>query len=187
MIFVISLFILSILGLLFWRVAISDKIPKAIDTLTPNANLTEAYEANDGKLTLQYQDLVNISYSPERYGYFAEFTHSKFFEGESGMEHMNALMDSLRKSAPTEIAGRRVLYTDDISSLVRTYADGRTEKLDYSPSNVLRFELEGGDWAAMRPSGTEPKLKIYGGAHGTNKSDADLSAEAIRTALAQFL
>ena len=66
-----SLFILSILGLLFWRVAISDKIPKAIDTLTPNANLTEAYEANDGKLTLQYQDLVNISYSPERYGYFA--------------------------------------------------------------------------------------------------------------------
>ena len=66
-----SLFILSILGILFWRVAISDKIPKAIDTMTPNTNLTEAYEANDGKLTLQYQNLDAISLSPERYGYFA--------------------------------------------------------------------------------------------------------------------
>ncbi len=66
-----SLFIFSILGRLFWRVALSDRIPKAIDTMTPNATLTEAYEAHDGRLTLQYQDLVNISYSPERYGYFA--------------------------------------------------------------------------------------------------------------------
>lgn len=141
-----------------------------------------AFMLSQGKTLYDYLEELYA-----RYGYFAEFTHSKFFEGESGMEHMNALMDSMRKSAPAEIAGRKVLYTDDISSLVRTYADGTTEKLDYSPSNVLRFELEGGDWASMRPSGTEPKLKIYGGAHGADKAAADRAAKDIRSALEQFL
>ena len=66
-----SLFIFSVCGLLIWRVFISTKIPKSIDTITPNARLTEAYEANGGALTLQYQELSTISRSQDRYGYFS--------------------------------------------------------------------------------------------------------------------
>ena len=58
-----SLFIFSICGILIWRVFISAKIPKSIDTLAPNAKLTEAYEATDGNLTLRYQELSTISRS----------------------------------------------------------------------------------------------------------------------------
>lgn len=66
-----SLFIFSVCGVLIWRVFISTKIPKAVDTMIPNARLTEAYEATDGNLTLQYQELATVSRAQDRYGYFS--------------------------------------------------------------------------------------------------------------------
>lgn len=123
----------------------------------------------------------------DRYGWFADFSYSKFFEGETGMERMNERMTSLRARAPKKLADRKVLYTDDILTGTRTYADGRTEKLRYASSNVLRYELEGDAWAAMRPSGTEPKLKIYGGVRAVSAEKARFGADELKAELLRFL
>ena len=66
-----TLFVFSICGFLIWRVFFSTKIPKEIDTMIPNAVLTDAYAKNDGDLTFQYQELSTISRAPDSYGYFS--------------------------------------------------------------------------------------------------------------------
>ena len=67
----ISLFVFSVCGLLIWRVFFSTKIPKEIDTMIPNARLTEAYQTKGDQLTLQYQELSTISRAKDSYGYFS--------------------------------------------------------------------------------------------------------------------
>ena len=66
-----SLFIFGVCGILIWRVFFSTVIPKEVDHLTPNDVLTQAYEANDGSLTLQYQELSTITRAADSYGYFS--------------------------------------------------------------------------------------------------------------------
>ncbi len=95
-----------------------------------------------------------------RYGLYASAQRSLNFAGADGKSKMASLMQKLRDNAPAEIAGRRVLATTDISRGLRMAKD-RTEPVDLPSSDVLIFELEGGDRIIARPSGTEPKMKIY--------------------------
>ena len=105
-----------------------------------------AYYRKQGK-TL-YDVLLEIY---DKYGYFAEDEPNLVLEGIPGAQRIKRMMSSIRKDHPTELAGYKV-------SKVIDYKDGYE---DIPPQNALKFFLENGSWFAIRPSGTEPKIKFY--------------------------
>lgn len=116
-----------------------------------------AWYAGQGQTLL---DAVNALY--DRFGWYKNGLLSRAFEGEDGMKAMAALMAYLRNEAPAELAGRRVLETVD-------YLGGGTGLI---PSDVLEFRLEGDAKLIVRPSGTEPKLKVYLSVRGSTEAEA---------------
>lgn len=99
-----------------------------------------------------------------RYGYFSEQAKSIAFAGADGMDKMRAIMKKLREDKPSAVDGKAVEAVDDLVAGKRTYADGTTEGTGLPLTNALKLHLAGGDWVCVRPSGTEPKLKIYAAA-----------------------
>ena len=126
-----------------------------------------AYYKKQGK-TL-YDGLQDIF---EEFGYFEEKTISVTMSGIEGSGKIKALMAKCREQAPTEFAGIQVAQTEDFKELTRTFADGQTEQLQTPPSDVLKYHLEDGSWIAIRPSGTEPKIKFYLATKATSSSEA---------------
>lgn len=116
----------------------------------------------------------------ETYGYYAEQTINAMFPGADGMERMQSIMSGLRAQAPTEIGGKAVLALRDYQSGVRRTAEGEIE-LPICGSDVLYFELEGGCNLIVRPSGTEPKIKVY----ALTKGDTLCQAEELATRCAE--
>lgn len=109
----------------------------------------------------------------EKYGAYSERTINVVMPGVSGLSKMNALMKSLRENAPETLGGEKVLR-------VRDYLSGKTnlgEELPLAGSNVLYFEMEDGTNFIIRPSGTEPKIKVYILARGENMAEAEKTAE----------
>lgn len=109
----------------------------------------------------------------EKYGYFAEKTENMFFEGIEGKEKMKALMESFRKEMPEKIGGLKVVefrdYLEDVKIDILTNEKTST---GLPKSNVLYYKLEKDTYAIIRPSGTEPKIKLYLMAKGDNKQQA---------------
>ena len=98
----------------------------------------------------------------DRYGYCLNTLYNFQFEGAAGFEKMQGIMDDFRQNSPAEAAGLRVVSVEDYQAQEKRFADGRREPIQGLPkSNVLKFWLEGGCSFVVRPSGTEPKLKIY--------------------------
>ena len=98
----------------------------------------------------------------EKYGWYGEKTHNLVMPGLDGLEKMAALMKSLRENPPAEISGVPVAVQKDYrDGSARDTATGDLEKMELSGSNVLRYELTDGTSIIVRPSGTEPKIKIY--------------------------
>jgi len=112
-------------------------------------------------------------------GYYAEKTISVYFKGLSGMAIMSEKTRALRDVKITEIAGYKVASVTDFMAGERTYASGKKEKIDFPKSDVMYYALEGGDWVVIRPSGTEPKLKLYVSCAAANADDAMKKAEAL--------
>ncbi|MGX7047327.1 phosphoglucomutase [Lactococcus piscium] len=114
------------------------------------------------------------------YGYYLENTISVTLEGIDGAAQIKAVMDKFRHNQPTQFNGIQVVLTEDFLHNTATTADGQVENLTTPPSNVLKYHLEDGSWLAVRPSGTEPKIKFYLAAVAeTNEASADkLSAFA---------
>ncbi|EMF0300702.1 phospho-sugar mutase [Enterococcus hirae] len=108
----------------------------------------------------------------EKYGYFAEKTISVTMSGQEGSDKIAALMKKFRDHAPSEFAGAKVLQTEDFKELTKTDSAGRVEKLTTPPSDVLKYVLEEHGWVAIRPSGTEPKIKFYIGVKGNSAQEA---------------
>lgn len=108
----------------------------------------------------------------EKYGYFAEKTISVTMSGQEGSAKIAALMKKFRDHAPSEFAGAKVLQTEDFKELTKTDSAGRVEKLTTPPSDVLKYVLEEHGWVAIRPSGTEPKIKFYIGVKGNSAQEA---------------
>lgn len=96
----------------------------------------------------------------ETYGYYSEKVTSFALEGKDGLAKMVELMGNLRTNAPDVFAGVGVKAVLDYKKGTRT-ENGAVSKLDYPASDVLFYELEGGAWVCIRPSGTEPKVKVY--------------------------
>jgi len=118
-------------------------------------------------------DAINVLYN--KYGFYKNDLMNFTFEGESGMKQMNAILDNLRTTPPTEIAGFAVVGNSDYKLSVCTEGDVKTE-ITLPKSNVLEYRLENGSKLIVRPSGTEPKIKIY--LSGKGKTAAE-SAEII--------
>ncbi|SHI47060.1 phospho-sugar mutase [Parasporobacterium paucivorans] len=113
----------------------------------------------------------------EKYGYYKDDIVSVTMKGKEGAERISAIMQTLRKNYLQEIGGLRVQAVRDYQSGTRCLTEsGETEKLTLPASNVLYYELEESSWVCVRPSGTEPKIKLYFGVKGTSLSDADEKA-----------
>ena len=134
-----------------------------------------AYYKAEGK-TLG--DRMNELYA--EFGTYLNFVDSFAFEGGVGMETMKGIMTSLREDPPTELLGRRLtLVNDYLTGESRMLDSGKTEGIDLPRSNVLKFVYEGGLSVMVRPSGTEPKIKIY----YTVKADTDEEAQVLQAKL----
>ncbi|EQA3595644.1 phospho-sugar mutase [Enterococcus faecalis] len=138
----------------------------AIQALVLLAEVAAFYKIQGKTLYDGLQDIF------EEFGYFEEKTISVTMSGIEGSGKIKALMAKCREQAPTEFAGIQVAQTEDFKELTRTFADGQTEQLQTPPSDVLKYHLEDGSWIAIRPSGTEPKIKFYLATKATSSSEA---------------
>ncbi|MBR1738052.1 MAG: phospho-sugar mutase, partial [Firmicutes bacterium] len=109
----------------------------------------------------------------KKYGYYRESIESITLKGIEGIANMQKIMDTLRSDAPTEINGVKITeYRDYKSGEIKDVASGETKPTGLPVSNVLYFVLEDGTWFCVRPSGTEPKIKIYFGSKGSSEEEA---------------
>jgi phosphoglucomutase len=127
---------------------------------------TAAYYKKRG-MTL-YDALMNLY---AKYGWYLEKTMSHTLTGKDGQAKIQEIMRSLRENPPQEVAGLKVLAVRDYLTGTRT-AGGKTEHIEFPESNALYYELEDSAWTAIRPSGTEPKVKLYVGIRETNEPAA---------------
>ncbi|MGN0551537.1 MAG: phospho-sugar mutase [Acutalibacteraceae bacterium] len=109
----------------------------------------------------------------EEYGYYQNTTLNFAFAGAAGMEKMQEIMSNLRTNAPKEIAGYKVIKTDDyLQSVSKDFVNNTETEITLPKSNVIAFTLENNNSVIVRPSGTEPKIKLYITAVGTDKANA---------------
>ena len=114
-------------------------------------------------------DYLNEIY--QKFGYYYEYTKSITLPGLSGLEKINQLMKHFRENPP-KIKGKKLLSYDDIEYGINV-ENGLETKLDYPKSNVLKYYYEDHTWIVFRPSGTEPKMKIYFGTKGQSMDEAE--------------
>jgi len=118
-----------------------------------------------------YDGLMEIY---EKYGYYREKVESVTLKGIEGTALMKKIMDSFRLNPPTELSGKKVIKIYDYEAETLCYPEtGKSEKTTLPKSNVLYYTIDGGNWMCIRPSGTEPKIKIYFGAKGSSVNEAD--------------
>ncbi|MDE5763615.1 MAG: phospho-sugar mutase [Ruminococcus sp.] len=111
----------------------------------------------------------------KKYGMFYQTLYSFTFEGESGMKKMDSIMTELRENSPAEIAGIPVVRFDDYkASTSKNLTNDEITEITLPKSNVLAFFLEGGSKVIVRPSGTEPKIKVYITAKQPTKAEAEI-------------
>ena len=145
------------------------------DAVTASLLLTEmaAWYASQG-MTLF--DALEALY--QKYGYYAEKTHNLVMPGLDGLKDMAELMKNLRENPPKEISGTKVAaYKDYKDGSVTNAATGEKTTMELSGSNVFRFELADGTSIIARPSGTEPKIKVYILTKGADAAEAAANVE----------
>ena len=117
-------------------------------------------------------DALNALY--EKYGWYKEKTLNLVMPGLDGLQKMKELMSSLRQNPPTEIAGEEVIRLRDYQDgSIFVAGLGKVDKTPFAGSNVLYFELADGSSFIIRPSGTEPKIKVYLLIRGTSGADCE--------------
>ncbi len=142
-----------------------------------------AYYKKQGKSLV---DVIDGLY--EEYGHYLNTTLDFYFDGAAGMQKMSDIMTVLRENGPTVIAGEKVVATADyLKSEAKDITTGTVEHIDLPKSNVLSFTTESGNCAIVRPSGTEPKIKIYITAIAKNFDDAHIITEKIAADMKGYL
>jgi len=112
-------------------------------------------------LGIVFARIIYVFANNKEYGYFLERAFSFGFTGIDAMDKMNKIMNDIRTSDISSVQGKKVLALSDYLTGVTTKCDGTKEKITLPKSNVLLYTLENDCWMCVRPSGTEPKLKIY--------------------------
>ena len=123
----------------------------------------------------------------DEFGYYCNEVKSYTFEGAAGMEKMAQIMDTLRQNPPKTIGDFAVTAVSDYKTSKTTFTDGGEEKIELPKSNVLAFALENGNKVIVRPSGTEPKIKAYLTAVGSDKESASKIAKSLEAAADEFM
>lgn len=123
----------------------------------------------------------------KEYGYFAEKTISVTLSGVDGAEQIKAIMAKFRDNAPKEFNATAISVTEDFKAQTSTAADGTVTALTTPPSDVLKYTLADGSWIAVRPSGTEPKIKFYIAVVGDSNEDAQEKIAAIEAEINAFI
>lgn len=132
----------------------------AVQSLVMLAEVAAFYKKQGKNLYDGLQELF------EKHGYFVEKTTSLTFDGVEGANKIKDLMAKFRAEAPKQFGDYKVVAMEDFDKSEKSYADGKVEVMALPKSNVLKFLLEDGTWIAIRPSGTEPKIKFYIGTLG---------------------
>ena len=106
------------------------------------------------------------------YGYYVEKVVSVTLPGKDGVVKMKEIMKNLRENPPKELAGKKVLAVRDYLADTRTDCEGNVTAAGLPKSDVLYFELVDDAWVCIRPSGTEPKIKLYVNTNASNPEDS---------------
>ncbi|WP_349535298.1 phospho-sugar mutase [Leuconostoc citreum] len=122
----------------------------------------------------------------EKFGYFEEKTISLDFPGIHGNDEMSAIISKFRNEQPKTIGGVAVNRVQDFSTATETSADGQQKTLPQPKANVLKYWLADGAWVAVRPSGTEPKLKFYIGVESDSQATSQAKIDVISEDLMRF-
>ena len=142
-----------------------------------------AYYKAEGKSLI---DVLDMLY--KKYGYYLCSQKSFTCEGESGMNRIKGIMESIRAEAPSVINGHKAVRFDDYeTSVSRNMCDGSERKITLPRSNVLAFYMEDGSSLIVRPSGTEPKIKLYLGSVGDTMEIAKSELSALENAGTKLL
>ena len=124
----------------------------------------------------------------EKFGYYINRTDSYKFEGSTGMQKMSEIMTALRSSHPTEINGFKVTEVADyLESYTKNISTGEQTEIHLPKSNVLSYSLDNGGGVIVRPSGTEPKIKVYVTAVGNSNETAVATAQNMADAMKEFM
>lgn len=124
----------------------------------------------------------------EKYGVYLNTQNSYTCEGQQGMLRMKEIMDDFRKNSPAEIGGYKVAGIFDYDESISTdVVSGKTSEITLPKSNVLEYRLENGASVIIRPSGTEPKIKVYLSSIGKTKDDAKLVSEKLQLSVKELM
>ena len=122
-----------------------------------------------------------------KYGYVLDLNISVQYSGLNAMKEMNAVVDGLKTLKVDEFAGLKVDAVRDYSAAKRTAADGSVSEMDIPKCNCVYYELAGGSFICVRPSGTEPKLKIYYSIKAKDEQAAKVKLEELKVAVSALL
>lgn len=123
----------------------------------------------------------------KEYGYFAEKTISVTLSGKDGAEQIKAIMAKFRDNSPAQFNATDIAVFEDFALQTKTDKDGNVEKLTTPPSDVLKYTLADDSWFAVRPSGTEPKIKFYIATVGETLAEAEEKIANIEAEINEFV
>ena len=123
----------------------------------------------------------------KEYGYYAEKTISVTLSGVDGAEQIKAIMAKFRNNAPKEWNTTAITVVEDFKAQTATAADGTVTNLTTPPSDVLKYTLADGSWIAVRPSGTEPKIKFYIAVVGETNEESQAKIDNIEAEINAFV
>ena len=153
----------------------------AIQAVLVVAELAAYYRSRG--LTLAY----GIEEIYKEYGYYAEKTISVTLSGVDGAEQIKAIMGKFRNNAPKEWNATEITVVEDFKAQTSTAADGTVTNLTTPPSDVLKYTLADGSWIAVRPSGTEPKIKFYIAVVGETNEESQAKIANIEAEINAFV
>ncbi|MDY4345561.1 phospho-sugar mutase [Streptococcus sp. BJSWXB6CM1] len=123
----------------------------------------------------------------KEYGYYAEKTISVTLSGVDGAEQIKAIMTKFRENGPKEWNATEITVVEDFKAQTSTASDGTVTALTTPPSDVLKYTLADGSWIAVRPSGTEPKIKFYIAVVGESNEDSQAKIANIEAEINAFV
>lgn len=123
----------------------------------------------------------------KEYGYYAEKTISVTLSGVDGAEQIKTIMAKFRNNAPKEWNATAITVVEDFKAQTATAADGTVTNLTTPPSDVLKYTLADGSWIAVRPSGTEPKIKFYIAVVGETNEESQAKIDNIEAEINAFV
>lgn len=130
-------------------------------------------------------DVLNKLY--KTHGYYIEGVKNISFTGLDGMDKMKEIMTKLRSKPIASVGGLAVQYREDYLTLMRTALDGTVSEIELPASDAFKLILENSSWICIRPSGTEPKIKIYYAVRATSREAAEIQLKKIADGFEQMI